>query len=482
MFRYFEAAEIYLEGGLIREAIDCLLAGQYFEEAYLCYQELFKLQTKDSTFSSLTTTNNSKIRSLSPISNKSNNPTPLVKSSLSFFGKQKSESSSTSNTVSSLPLNPLHQPPPRSDGGSLADSDRLTIDDHITIFLLRLYLYDPVKYEYPSPIIPLPADLVQTNPNLKLTNRTNVEDEELDESVITKIPDKPISSSSSSSASVSLTGQTNLSHGNQPNFRISDTFLPFIDFLNCRLTERSISDLIELNMLLETLYLSYRNELRHTIDHDYANAGDDTWSSSTEDSDSESDDEDLVTAAEYITPTPNTSEVKCSTNFSSYEMKHDLRASEVGAIRHDSIDDDPPTTTTTTTKSSTSGSSSLFEKDNLDDIGYKLEQLVLKFVGTSVHSNKKTSKSRPLKVNADNGGCIVDRKQDQQSQIVNTEEEEEAEIDFSELERKVAFQQRMMITEGDNDQQLRIQIASKLFPLLNSHQNQLVYLILSNKD
>ncbi|KAI2804197.1 hypothetical protein BLOT_003176 [Blomia tropicalis] len=458
--RYFEAASIYLEGGLLREAIDALLTGQYFEDAYNCFLELFKLAKKDFMLpmTNIELCRTSSVQGSSNLLTKS--PKIFAKTSLPFFGKQKS----TESISNKSPLTSLHQLPAKCNGGPFADSSYLTIDDYITTFLLRLYLYDPVKYEYPSPIIPLPNDLVQNNPNLRSIYRTQTNEIDENEIIEDKEPnnaelivESPVSSSSTFGTDRQSTvraSQTQI----QPEIQISESFLPFVDFLNCRRSERTISDLIELNMLLETLYLSYRYELRNTIDQDYANDGDDSISLNSDSDDSDSnvddcDDLEFQDAHSSITASP---------------IKHKIEILPemlVTVSRRDSIDDDPPTTTTTTTTNATSnsGSTSTFEKNDLDDISHKLKQLAIQFGSSSENRRRKTSSTK-------------NRNNKKQSC------EPGGEGNFSDIEQKLVYQQRMLLSDGDNDEHLRRQLASKLYPLLNGNQNQLVYLILNNKD
>lgn len=480
LYRHIEAANIFLEGGLLRDAIDCFLAGQYFEDAYQCYLELFSLVTKDQPSSSKSFNIS---RSVSSTSAKSPASVPSNRTMLPFFGRQKSSSdahTAKSNAAeSSRPSGqPLHQPPAKSDGGAFSGTDHLTVDDYITTFLLRLYLYDPVKYEFPSPIIPLPPGLIQCSPSLKLscscTNGHKEEEEDAVEAVDvqfaqTSEQQTPQSTSTTSTSSASGTGSQTVRITPDEALYLSQSFLPFLDAHSGRKSERTIPQLAELNMLLETLYLSYRNELHRTIDHDYAN---EDWSWSANDScsstESESEDSELDVSRYHDAVTQQTlSPAKVTTEGSSTS-----EATIAGAhlmTRIDSVDDDPPTTTTTTTTNATS-TSSAFEKNDLDDISLKLEQLATKFAGLGSSSRKSSSKNRPQK--SSNQGVEVSPAQSSVDAI----------DDFVDIERKLAMQKRITREGEDQDEELRREISAKLFPLLNAHQNQLLYLILKDKD
>lgn len=474
--RHLEAANIFLEGGLLRDAIDCFLAGQYFEDAYQCYLELFSLVTKDQP-SSLKSVNIS--RSVSSTSAKSPASVPSNRTMLPFFGRQKSSgdantAKSNANESSRSSGQPLHQPPAKSDGGAFSGTAHLTVDDYITTFLLRLYLYDPVKYEFPSPIIPLPPGLIQCSPSLKLscscTNGHKEEEEETVETVDvqfaqTNDQQTPQSTSTTSTSSASGAGSQTIRVTPDEALYLSQSFLPFLDAQNGRKSERTIPQLAELNMLLETLYLSYRNELHRTIDHDYAN---EDWSWSANDSssstDSESEDSELDVSHYHDAVTQQTlSPVKVTTEGSTGEVS----MSGAHLTRIDSVDDDPPTTTTTTTTNATS-SSSAFEKNDLDDISLKLEQLATQFAGNS--SRKSSSKNRPQK--SSNQGV----------EVLPAKSTGDAFDDFLDIERKLAMQKRITREGEDQDEELRREISAKLFPLLSAHQNQLLYLILKDKD
>ncbi len=483
-YRHLEAANIFLEGGLLRDAIDCLLAGQYFEDAYQCFLELFSLVSKDQPSSSKSVSSIS--RSVSSTSAKSPASTvPSNRTMLPFFGRQKSSGDANANnkstaSESSRPSGqPLHQPPAKSDGGAFSGTEHLIVDDYITTFLLRLYLYDPVKYEFPSPIIPLPAGLVQCSPSLKLScGVTNGHKDEEEAEIVEITADQvqvqtPQSASTTSTSSASGTGSQAVRVTPDEVLSLSQSFLPFLDLHSDRKSERTIPQLAELNMLLETLYLSYRNELHRTIDHDYANE-DWSWSANDSSSSTESESED--------------SELEVS-HYHDAVMQHTLSptktlegatASEVPPIagthltRIDSVDDDPPTTTTTTTTNATS-SSSAFEKNDLDDISLKLEQLALQFAGGN-SSRKSSSKSRPQKCSQ---GVVGDAASPANAASSCAGD---AIDDFADIELKLAMQKRIAREGDDHDEELRREIAAKLFPLLNAHQNQLLYLILKNKD
>lgn len=313
---------------------------------------------------------------------------------------------------------------------------------------------------------------MQSNLNFILnpTNRTNA-DEEDDPGEAASESDKadPLSTASTSTSSASGTGGTSSAQTIRaaPNLSLRESFLPFVDFLNSARRDRTIAQLIELNMLLETMYLSYRHELRHTIDHDYANEDTPSWLSDDSSDASDTSDSDL----DYQdAPSSQNHSVSSPSKATATQALSQPESSEVTGfppiIRQDSVDDDPPTATTTTTTNATSSSASAFEKNDLDDISLKLQQLAFKFGSKSGQIRKSSKNKRDTSApmgesttNADVGGG-----------------------EFADFERKLAFQLRMQRTEGDNDATLRRQIASKLFPLLNSHQNQLVYLIVKNKD
>lgn len=106
----------------------------------------------------------------------------------------------------------------------------LICDDYITLFFLRLFLYDPIKYEYKSPIVPVPKNLC-----IGLLGSQDWKDH--DSHAVSDIDFQTVT-------------------------------LPFIVCDPYHKLQRSVEDLVELNILLEALYLSYRNEMKPTIDND----------------------------------------------------------------------------------------------------------------------------------------------------------------------------------------------------------------------
>lgn len=257
----------------------------------------------------------------------------------------------------------------------------LTIDDYITVFLLRLYLYDPVKYEYPCPIIPIPEEI------------SNSRSEE----------DSLCEDTESFDPSVSEQGE-----GKQecPPHTLHYT-LPFVDFINSCRTERSIADIVEVNLLLETLYLSFRNELKHTIDNEHMESG------------GEAEKEEAGDIREAVRE----------------ETRRDVPAR---VWREDSKE-----STTTDDEHHHSASHKSIDND-LDDVSFRLQRLAARF------SDNPTGP-------------------------------DESEVAGSGNEKVDSSWRRQCSFILSNEDRLRKGIAQKLYPLLTHQQNQLLYVIVSNK-
>lgn len=379
-FRFQEASEIYIEGGFYREAADCLMTGQHFDEAYNCYKELFRQQSNfDYNYFDMGSSKATK---------KSDKPPPKSTISgnlnlMSFFTRKASKPKINQTEVQT-----------NKTKRNIVFSSHLTIDDYITVFLLRLYLYDPAKYEYPSPIIPIPEEIL---------NKRSEDEDECD----------PIESDERLS-----TEHCQFKH--QQDSPITQCSLPFIDFINGKTIERSINDIIELNHLLETLYLSYRNELKHTIDNEYSDEDD-----KENDTEEKEDDKQMENLAEKI-------EEKLKVDCHQPMMKHqDSKESTTTddehhhSICHKSLDHD------------------------LDDVSYRLEKLANRFGANN---------------------------------LMNDDDDDDDE-DIDPFERKINLNwrkySRFILT---NEDRLRKEIVCKLYPLLNHQQNQLLCVILNFKE
>lgn len=293
MYRHQEAADVYLEGGMLPEAINCLLEGQYFQDAYQCYQELIASlgDKKPSSADATKKRSTSRLSSFSTASSavsfkdKTPSPTPSVASQQSqkssnpfvnFFNLKKTPSEETiqqqkrkeeheketsgfdRESESLLSSNSYSSPGFKCERNPFLHRPYLTADDHINLFLLKLYLYDPVNYEISSPIVPLPVSARDERRRRNSSNkggRNSVDDNDGDDEDDKK---KDKADTDKEKSSTDLDGATSK----------SDHLNRLVSLSGSTKFTRTKSDLTEINMLFETLFSSLKNELRRTVDHD----------------------------------------------------------------------------------------------------------------------------------------------------------------------------------------------------------------------
>ncbi|KAH9417405.1 hypothetical protein DERP_007403 [Dermatophagoides pteronyssinus] len=516
--RFYEAAESFIEARQFRDAIDCLICGHFYQDAYHCYQEMFKKQPNFEKFSHLTDAiSSSKISStkLSSATSKTNPSSilPQKSSILSLFKKKQPNSESTfmkspTDDLSKHSNNHSKFPPHKVDGNNPFDfcENQLTIDDYITFFLLRLYLYDPIKYEYPSPIIPIPKHSILKQYEYDQNFKEELDDDDDDDDDTTEFCTDQNKNGSSSKTS------------NQYLLKASELSLPFIDMINSCWLDRSIDDVLKLNQLLETLYLSYRNELRSSLDNEYSDYDIIQLPQSNDELDDVVDDnndnEMIKTKSKEISGKKHggDSEDSEETEFADEDSSFSsILGQSTRYDSKDSSDDEqqqqhndgqkslhlhPGKTLMTAGSSGGGGPTSpglkLLETGELDDISARLNFLANRKPSSS-NSNvsKKESIESILESKNQNLEILIRKKLEQfefdwidKNNIVSNESNNDNNNKLEEQSLFVDVQDGQH--DGDDQDEkndyLRQEIARKLYPLLNSNQIQLLYDILKEKE
>lgn len=494
--RFYEAAESFIEAGQFREAINCLLRGHFYQDAYHCYQEMFKKQPNFENFSNLTDVISTKTSSNmhAKTATNSNSSVSQQKSSiLSLFKKKqpnletllKSPDDPKSDSNSLRNRNPRF-PPFKVEGNNPFDfcENQLTIDDYITFFLLRLYLYDPVKYEYPSPIIPIPKHSIVR----RFEDECDQYIQDLDDDSV-EFCSGTIKDGSTIKCSSSIF------------LKASILSLPFIDMINSRWIDRSIDDVIKLNHLLETLYLSYRNELRSSLDNEYSDYDiiQPPLSSSGDEID---DDEEIKTKSKEISGSckKHDSEDSEETEFADEDSFSSIMGTSTRYDSKDSSDDEhlcsndanklqhhfhSSKTLTAPGAVPASPGLKLLETGELDDISARLSFL----------ANRKT----PSFSNIHIGKESVDSKIDNMEFILKPKKlesrvkEKLEQVELKWISKYIPDESNdgcrnkleEQLFDDDHDEHndhIRQEIAKQLHPLLNCNQIQLLYDILREKE
>ncbi|XP_027202509.1 uncharacterized protein LOC113796435 [Dermatophagoides pteronyssinus] len=511
--RFYEAAESFIEACQFRDAIDCLICGHFYQDAYHCYQEMFKKQPNFEKFSHLTDAiSSAKISStkLSSTATSKANPSsilPQKSSILSLFKKKQQNSESTfmkspTDDLSKHSNNHSKFPPHKVDGNNPFDfcENQLTIDDYITFFLLRLYLYDPIKYEYPSPIIPIPKHSILKQYEYDQNFKEELDDDDDDTTEFCTDQNKNGSSSKTS---------------NQYLLKASELSLPFIDMINSCWLDRSIDDVLKLNQLLETLYLSYRNELRSSLDNEYSDYDIIQLPQSNDELDDVVDDnndnEMIKTKSKEISGKKHggDSEDSEETEFADEDSSFSsILGQSTRYDSKDSSDDEqqqqhndgqkslhlhPGKTLMTAGSSGGGGPTSpglkLLETGELDDISARLNFLANRKPSSNSNvSNvsKKESIESILESKNPNIEILIRKKLEQfefdwmdKNNIVSNESNNDNKLE----EQSFVDQDGQDVDDQDEkNDYLRQEIARKLYPLLNSNQIQLLYDILKEKE
>ncbi|OTF74022.1 hypothetical protein BLA29_000731 [Euroglyphus maynei] len=473
--RFYEAAESFIEAGQFREAINCLLRGHFYQDAYHCYQEMFKKQPNFENFSNLTDVISTKTSSKMHTKTNPNATVSQQKSSiLSLFKKTKqtnletllkSPDDSKSDSVRNRSCSKF--PPFKVDGNNPFDfcENQLTIDDYITFFLLRLYLYDPVKYEYPSPIIPLPKHSIvrRFEDECDCPGTQELDDDSAEFGCPDTIKD---------GSAIKCTSSIFL--------KASELSLPFIDMINSSWMDRSIDDVIKLNQLLETLYLCYRNELRSSLDNEYSDY-DIIQPPPLSSSGDEIDDDEMKTKPKELCKKHDSEESE-ETEFADEDSFSSIMGTSTRYDSKDSSDDEhlhPNKTMTVSAvgSSTTSPGLKLLETEEMDDISARLNFLA---------ANRKTLSFSTVKKESIDMESIVDPKK---LEIRIKEKLEQVEMKW--ISKNVSnesndkYEEQLCHHEDDQDEindHLRQRIARQLYPLLNCNQIQLLYDILREKE
>lgn len=321
-------------------------------------------------------------------------------------------------------------------------NDHLTIDDYITIFLLRLYLYDPIKYDYTLPIIPVPAGVVKTALQFPTqANSCNEEDEVQTREELT-----------SSNGVAGVVGVNDFSPRRRSSivnaalmdeFSIETMMMPYIDWTT-RGPKRSLERLIELNMLLETLLLSYRHELKRTIDavdNEFANRPDDELND---------------------------------------EVEVDEKITSVGSLGggggggdHLSVHSRPET--------SHDGSSLFLPEEEEDDVRSLISETDLVDFSATLEDMAHRLVLRDC-TEQQQHGAGDDRAEGDDDKL----NEQLPSLDQM-TKTKLLNQSKRVLAGGEcfllnQEDRLRHQVAVKLHPLLNGHQNTILYFIIKDKQ
>lgn len=433
-----------MEAGLFYEAINSLLRGNFYQDAYHCYQEMFKKQPNFENYTTLTDMIYTCENLVPKKCSKQSNITSQKISLLSIFKRKSDHEEEKKNAPELAEKSLKNQFSSFKCSSPFEFSEKKpTIDDYINFFLLRLYLYDPVKYEYPAPIIPIP----------KICMLDNFGDQDACQTFY------------------------------HESLMATEFSLPYFDMNNSRWKDRSITDIIELNNLLETLYLSYRKELCPSIDNEYSDFDiyhQQLYSETYSENISQSKSENLKMKKK------NQSLSKLSYSEDSEETEGADDSSSSGHLTStrydskDSSDDDQQLATqddlnkhfsiTTSLSEPTSPALRLLETGELDDISALLQRLAQNVqnndldLTNNIKIQNEFSKSQNLKKEFQ-----VNEKMDQigAKWIKNSNSSMET--------------NRFKI-ENNNDQLLRANIANRLYYLLNGNQVQLLCNILEEKD
>lgn len=430
------------------EAINCLLRGNFYQDAYHCYQELFKKQPNFENYTTLTDMIYTGENFISKKTTKQSNINSQKISLLSIFKrKNQNDYEEQKKNVSELAKKSLkNQFPPFQCSSPFEFSEKkLTIDDYINFFLLRLYLYDPVKYEYPSPIIPIP----------KMCMFDNFGDQDACQTF------------------------------HYESLMSTEFSLPYFDMNNSRWKDRSIIDIIELNNLLETLYLSYRKELCPSIDNEYSDF--DVYHQQFY---NETDSENIVSQSKFenlkmkkkIQPLTKS---RYSEDSEETEGADDSSSSgHLTSTRYDSkdsSDDDhqfvvqdnlnKQLSIMNILSEPTSPALRLLETGELDDISALLQRLALNVQNNDLSLNN-------IKVQNELSNSQIFKKEFQ----INEKIDQIGAKWIKNSNSTVENSNNCFKIENNNDQLLRANIANRLYDLLNANQIQLLYNILEEKD
>ncbi|KAF7489914.1 hypothetical protein SSS_00345 [Sarcoptes scabiei] len=412
--RFYEAAEIYMKGGFFHNAIHCLMRGNFYQDAYHCYQEMIVSSLNYENYNHLADKvylgTRDSLRNSSHIYDQSNDRTKS--SLLSIFKRKDNKSRFYSQQLKNLPQSeksidgqcqPILPPLLSETPFDFCEND-FFVDDHINLFLLRLWLFDPMKYEYASPIIPLPDEFS--------SSQHLFEDEKDD--------------------------------GNKKSnfYKTTKPLIgPFFEMFNSKCSNRTIEDMIEMNYLLETLFLSYRNELGCSIDNNF--------------SESEFSDFDDIESNEMIFEATNDRvEISQENSFrDSKESSDDENFMKAINSKNDYL-----------TKPDLESISDLLDTGEPNNISARLERLAQIFDSDRDNTN-------PLEI--DERSILEMRDDEVQSKIQNKIKSQHDLNEFFRFSSSNIYK---------NNQILRKKIASKLYPLLNSLQIQLLYKILKEKN